>query len=96
MNEYSETGEFHRDFQAVMRATIELIYSQLLQSEHQSVDDLNLLDNLFIIFTIKTSIQWDPQSPINFNKFYQDRRQADDQFMLKRVQKAYDYIKQQA
>lgn len=59
-NEYKETGEFHRDFQGVMRSTIELIYNQVQESEHKSVDDLNLLDNLFIIFTIKTSIQWDP------------------------------------
>ena len=59
----------------------------------EKTEQLNLLDNLFIIYTIKTSLPWNPNNPINFNKFYQDRYQSDKSFIIQRIQSAYDFIK---
>ena len=40
-----------------------------LKSKEKFDEILYLIDDLFILLTIKTSLKWDPAHPINIHKF---------------------------
>jgi hypothetical protein len=50
---------------------------------HQKL--LFLLDDLFINITITQSLPWNPEDPINFIKFYEDRRFSTLECIIKRI-----------
>lgn len=51
-----------------------IVLKSKMEQYKDNFDYLSLLDDLLIILTLKNSLPWKPQNPINFNKFYENRR----------------------
>lgn len=46
-----------------------------------------------MVYTLDSTLQWDPKNKKNFNKFYEERQLTKDPYILSRVMISYQQFK---